>query len=114
MRLVQLKSVPNSIRQRYGALAFTVARHQQPMWLLFWKPQMELKRFQRNYRGVEIKMLQQRLADLKLYRYKIDGIVGGRLIRAVAAFQSQKDLVVTGFPDEATLFWLCHQSVKEG
>ncbi len=114
MRLVQLKTVPNSIRQRYGALAFTVARNQQPMWLLFWRPQLELKRFQRNYKGTEIKKLQQRLSDLKLYRYKIDGIVGRHLIRAVSAFQARADLKVTGFPDETTLFWLCHQSVKEG
>lgn len=114
MRLVQLTSVPDRIRQRYGALAFTVAKNRQPVWLLFWRPQLELKRFQRNYQGSEIKVLQRRLADLNLYRYKIDGIVGGRLIRAVAAFQTQYDLTVTGFPDEATLFWLCHQGVKEG
>ncbi len=113
LQLVQLTSLPNRIRQRYGALAFTVARQEQPVWLLFWRPQLELKRFQRNYRGGEIKMLQRQLSNLNLYRYKIDGVVGKRLIGAVAAFQAQTQLVVTGFPDEATLFWLCHQSVKE-
>jgi len=114
MRLVQLKSLPDSIRQRYGALAFTVAQDRQPVWLLFWRPQLELKRFQLNYKGPEIKLLQQRLADLDHYQYKIDGIVGGHLIRAVAAFQARSDLVETGFPDDATLFWLCHHGVKEG
>jgi general secretion pathway protein A len=114
LRLVQLQLLPNSIRQRYGALAFTVGRNQQPVWLLFWRPQLELKRFQKNYRGSEIKTLQQRLAYMNLYQFEIDGIVGSRLIRAVAAFQKQSGLAVTGFPDDETLFWLCHQGSKEG
>ena len=114
LRLVQLPSLPDSIRQRYGALAFTVARDQQPVWLLFWRPQLELKRFQKNYRGTEIRMLQQRLSAINLYKDKIDGIVGAHLVRAVAAFQNQSGLTVTGFPDHETLFWLCHYGNKEG
>lgn len=113
-QLVQLKTLPDSIRQRYGALTFSVARNQPPVWLLFWKPRLELRRFQTGYKSREIQTLQQQLAMLKLYRYKVDGIVGRRLIRAVSEFQRQADLPVTGFPDDETLFWLCHHGDKEG
>lgn len=59
-------------------------------------------------------MLQQQLSAINLYRYEIDGIVGAHLVRAVAAFQKQSGLTVTGFPDHETLFWLCQQGHKEG
>jgi len=95
-------------------LAFTVGQKQQPVWLLFWRPRLELKRFQKNYRGKEIETLQQRLASLDLYQADVDGIVGSHLIHAVAAFQRQSGLDVTGFPDDETLFWICQQGDEEG
>jgi peptidoglycan hydrolase-like protein with peptidoglycan-binding domain len=49
---------------------------------------------------------------MDLYRYKLDGIVGHRLIDAVIRFQTQSGLPVTGFPDPATLFLVCHQNAK--
>jgi hypothetical protein len=113
LQLVQLASVPDRIRQRYGALTFSVARNQPPVWVLFWRPRLELKRFYHGYKGREIRKLQQRLADLNLYRYNIDGIVGPRLVDSVETFQRQSDLSVTGFPDNETLFWLSHQKNKE-
>jgi len=114
LQLVQLQMLPNRIRRRYGALAFTVGHNQQPVWLLFWRPQLALKRFQKNYRGREIETLQQRLAAMDLYQADVDGIVGSRLIHAVAAFQKQSGLDVTGFPDDETLFWICQQGDEEG
>jgi hypothetical protein len=114
LQLVQLQLLPNRIRRRYGALAFTVGRNQQPVWLLFWRPRLELKRFQKNYRGKEIETLQQRLAAMDLYQADVDGIVGSRLIHAVAAFQKQSGLAVTGFPDDETLFWICQRGDEEG
>ena len=108
-QLVQLPAVPDSIRKRYGALAFPLSSQQQPTWLLFWRPQLKLKRFYYKYHGQEIFELQERFARLKLYRFKLDGIVGTRLMQAVINFQEQKGLHVTGFPDPATLFWLYHQ-----
>jgi general secretion pathway protein A len=113
-QLVQLVSVPDAIRQRYGALAFSVDQSQPPVWLLFWRPRLELRRFYADYRGPEIRQLQKLFSDLNLYNYKIDGIVGARLMRSVVAFQQQSNLPVTGFPDAVTLFWLCHQKGKEG
>jgi hypothetical protein len=108
-QLVLLSSVPDKIRNRYGALAFSVGPGQSPQWLLFWRPQLELKRFYYAYRGDEIVKLQQLLRDLQFYRYKLDGIVGRRLINAVLRFQKQNGLPTTGFPDTATLFWVCQQ-----
>lgn len=113
-QLIQLLSVPDGIRQRYGALAFSVDQNQPPVWLLFWRPQLELRRFYAEYRGPEIRKLQRLFSDLNFYNYKLDGIVGARLIRSVVAFQQQSNLPVTGFPDAVTLFWLCHQKGKEG
>jgi hypothetical protein len=112
-QLVQLLSVPDAIRRRYGTLAFSMDQSQPPMWLLLWRPQLELRRFYADYRGPEIRQLQRLFSDLNLYNYKIDGIVGARLIRSVVAFQQQSNLPVTGFPDAVTLFWLCHQEGKE-
>lgn len=108
-QLVLLSSVPDQIRNRYGALAFSVGSGQSPHWLLFWRPQLELKRFYYAYRGDEIVKLQQLLHDLQFYRYKLDGIVGRRLVNAVLRFQKQNGLPATGFPDTATLFWVCQQ-----
>ena len=71
-----------------------------------------MKRFYYQYHGDEIRELQALFAGLQLYRYKIDGIVGSRLMRAVVDFQRRSALPVTGFPDAATLFWLC-QSQEE-
>ena len=44
-QLIKLASVPDQIRKQYGALAFSLGRHQSPVWLLFWRPQLELRRF---------------------------------------------------------------------
>ncbi len=113
-QLVQLESLPDAIRRRYGALAFSVDRNQPPVWLLFWRPRLELKHFYPYYKGREIVALQRILADRHLYRAKIDGVVGPRLTGAVVALQRQLDLPVTGFPDKVTLFWLSHSQWREG
>lgn len=111
-QLVELRSVPEAIRQRYGALAFSIGQNQPPTWLLFWQPKLELRRFYYAYRGKEIYQLQKLLAGLNLYRYKLDGIVGSRLMDAVIRFQKQTGLPVTGFPDPVTIFWVYHQNEK--
>ena len=108
-QLIKLGSVPDHIRQQYGALAFSLSRNQSPVWLLFWRPQLELRRFYFAYRGEEIYKLQERLRDLQYYRYTLDGIVGRRLMNAVISFQKKTGLPMTGFPDPVTLFWVCHQ-----
>jgi general secretion pathway protein A len=108
-QLIKLLSVPEHIRKQYGVLAFTVNRNPSPEWLLFWRPQLELRRFHQNYRGEEIYKLQQRLHNLHYYRYNLDGIVGQRLMNAVISFQKQTGLPATGFPDPVTLFWVYHQ-----
>lgn len=108
-QLIRLSSVPDKIRKQYGTLAFTLGPNQSPDWLLFWRPQVELRRFYYNYRGEEIYKLQELLSDLHFYRYKVDGIVGQRLMNAVITFQKSAGLPMTGFPDPVTLFWVCHQ-----
>ena len=111
-QLVRLPAISEKIRRRYGALAFTLKPGQPPEWLLFWQPQLTLKRFYYNYRGDEVYKLQQLFAKANLYRYRLDGIVGAHLMHAVVAFQQRTGLPVTGFPDADTLFLLCHQQEK--
>jgi general secretion pathway protein A len=108
-QLVQLSIMPAQIRQRYGALAVPQIAEQEPKWLLFWKPKLQLRRFYYHYQGEEINQLQKLLHHHNLYGYTMDGIVGTRLMKAVIAFQKKQGLPVTGFPDAATVFLLCHQ-----
>lgn len=108
-QLITLESVPEKIRNRYGALAFSLSPGGPPSWFLFWRPKLTLKRFYYRYQGAEIAELQKLFADLNLYRYELDGIVGPRLMNAVVNFQKQQGLAITGYPDERTIFWICHQ-----
>jgi general secretion pathway protein A len=107
-QLIVLDTVPDRIRKHYGALTFTVSPGEPPTWLLFWRPRLQLKRFYYQYQGDEIVQLQRRFAELNLYQFDVDGIVGPRLMKAVVNFQKQQGLPVTGFPDPQTLFWIYH------
>jgi len=108
-QLVQLPTITDAIRRRYGALAFTLTPGQPPVWLLFWRPTLALKRFYYQYQGEEIHELQKLFFKANFYQDHLDGIVGPHLMRAVIDFQRGSGLPVTGFPDAATLFKLCHQ-----
>ncbi len=57
--------------------------------------------------------LQEMMANIGLYNDFLDGIVGTNLMRAVNNFQKQMNLPVTGYPDDRTIFLLCHQGVVE-
>ena len=111
-QLIRLVNVPDYIRRKYGALAFSIRKDRPPVWLLFWRPEMELRRFYYDYRGEEIYALQKKLKALNFYRYRVDGIVGRRLMNAVIDFQKSAGLPMTGFPDPATLFWVCHSQTE--
>jgi general secretion pathway protein A len=108
-QLVQLPTITDTIRRRYGALAFTLTPGQPPVWLLFWRPSLALKRFYYQYQGEEIYELQKLFSRANFYQDHLDGIVGPHLMRAVIDFQKKAGLPVTGFPDATTIFKLCHQ-----
>jgi general secretion pathway protein A len=108
-QLIQLPTITDAVRKRYGALAFSLTPGQQPVWLLFWRPTLTLKRFYYQYQGREIYELQKLFAKANFYQDHLDGIVGPHLMRAVIDFQQGSGLPVTGFPDAATIFKLCHQ-----
>jgi general secretion pathway protein A len=108
-QLIQLPNMTDEIRRRYGALTYTLTPGQPPVWLLFWRPHLTLKRFYYQYRGQEIYELQKLFFKANFYQDHLDGIVGPHLMRAVIDFQQGAGLPVTGFPDAATLFKLCHQ-----
>jgi general secretion pathway protein A len=108
-QLIQLPTITDSLRRQYGALAFTLKSGQPPVWLLFWRPQLTLKRFYYQYQGEEIYTLQKLFSKAHIYQDHLDGIVGPHLMRAVIEFQQSAGLPVTGFPDAITIFKLCHQ-----
>ncbi len=108
-QLIQLPTMADAIRRRYGALAFALSPGEPPTWLLFWRPRLVLKHYYYNYQGDEICRLQKLFSHIQLYHYSVDGIVGTRLMNAVIIFQKQAGLPVTGFPDAATIFKLCHR-----
>ena len=79
-------------------------------WLLLWQPPLTLRYFHYQYKGEEIRQLQQMLATANVYHDRLDGIVGTHMMKAILAFQDKQKLPVTGYPDAATLFSLYNQA----
>jgi general secretion pathway protein A len=107
-RLVRLDAVPDPVRRQYGVLSMPDSRSGRAHYYLFWKPDRRLDQFYYAYQGQEILWLQEILAGIHLYEGKLDAIVGKKLMQALVRFQEQSGLPVTGYPDDATLFLLCH------
>ena len=105
-QLVILDHVPENIRNQYGRLSFSGQNKEK--FFIFWKPWLIVKNFYYFYKGAEILKLQNILAENKLYTPPTDNIVGINLMNAVINYQEIKSLPVTGFPDETTIFLLCH------
>jgi general secretion pathway protein A len=108
-QLIRLENISDHVKSKYGILSYPNAGTGKTVYFLFWKPAITLKKFYYSYRGKEIKKLQKELEKIKLYNYHLDGIVGKKLMSAVITFQKQMVLPVTGYPDEKTIFLLCHQ-----
>ncbi len=105
--LIRLDRVPEFVEGKFGILAYPMRANGQETFFLFWRPVMKLKKFFYSYRGRDISMLQEKLAQLELYDHRIDGIVGPRLMNAVVQFQKDMRLPVTGYPDDQTIFLIC-------
>lgn len=91
----------------YGVLNLSGGENGCERRILFWKPCIRVTRFYLGYHGKEIMKLQELFADVKLYNFSLDGIVGLRLVTSVNRFQDAVGLDVTGLPDEKTIFMLC-------
>ena len=107
-QLICLEQVSDDVKSKYGVLSYPNTVSGKTLYFLFWKPAFTLKKFYYSYRGKEIQELQKELVKINLYRYHLDGIVGKKLMSAVIHFQKQIALPVTGYPDEKTIFLLCH------
>jgi len=107
-QLICLEQVSDQVKNKYGVLSYPNAATGKTAYFLFWRPAFTLKKFYYSYRGSEIQELQKELVKIKLYQYHLDGIVGKKLMRAIVNFQKQIALPVTGYPDENTIFLLCH------
>lgn len=105
-QMVVLEDIPVFVRRKFGILTYPTPSGKQNLNYLFWKPRLSIDRFYYTYRGGEIKILQKKLAEFSMYRYRVDGIVGKKLMKAVIRFQQIMKLDVTGYPDDKTLFFL--------
>jgi hypothetical protein len=112
-RLVQLKTLTAGIKGRYDILVRNASQNNEKEYILFWHPDPEINNFYYGYQGDEIRSLQRILKTLSLYQYELDGIVGKEVLRGLVSFQKQWDLPITGYPDEKTLFLLCHLKGSE-
>jgi peptidoglycan hydrolase-like protein with peptidoglycan-binding domain len=108
--MVQLDRIPEAVRSAYSVLQVSSEKTAADVYVLFWKPELEVETFYLNYRGDEIRELEARLLSLGFYDYKLDGLVGPRVMTALNRFQRQNGLPISGFPDHETLFLLCHAS----
>ncbi len=106
--LIQLNHVPDHVRAKYGILNYPAVYDGAENFFLFWRPKFLLNDFYYFYQGKEIRMLQAALAKIHLYNDPLDEIVGTKLVKAIVDFQQQTGLPVTGYPDERTIFLLCH------
>ncbi len=113
-QLICLEQISDHVKSKYGVLSYPNAATGKTVYFLFWKPAFTLKKFYYSYRGKEIKKLQKELVKINLYKYHLDGIVGKKLMSAIVHFQKRIALPVTGYPDEKTIFLLCHhKGVKQ-
>ncbi len=113
-QMVQLDQVPDDIRARYAILSLSSGDDGNERYVLFWKSQVRVTKFYLGYRGKEIMSLERLLAGIDLYHHKPDGVVGRGVMRAVIHFQEMSGLTITGFPDETTIFLLCHAAGAVG
>ena len=105
--LLSIEVLTEDIRNRYGLLQYQDIKGDDS-YLLLWKPDIRIEHFWYGYKGDDIKFIQTILAKQGLYQYKIDGIVGWRLMNAVGEFQRRHSLKSTGIPDTMTVFILMH------
>ncbi len=108
MCLVELVALPESVRRRFGVLAFPAQDSGKQRFFVFWRPKLLVRQFYYGYQGPEIRKIQQMLAKFRLYHDYMDGIVGKNLMKAIVEFQKQMGLRITGYPDQDTLFLMCN------
>lgn len=93
-----------------GRLAVGCLEHTQPgvaSWLV-WRPRLPATAFALGEVGEPVRALQSRLAEAGFYRAALDGEVGPRTVAALASFQRERGLPVTGYPDALTRYLLEH------
>ncbi|MBF0179761.1 MAG: peptidoglycan-binding protein, partial [Magnetococcales bacterium] len=84
--------------------------HSDKRHYLFWNPPVAVGTFFYGYSGPEVKLLQGHLSRLGMLSHPADGVVGRHTMLALTRYQKERNLPVTGQPDDVTLFWLVHES----
>ncbi|EGV51414.1 ExeA family protein [Candidatus Endoriftia persephone] len=78
-------------------------------WLLLWQAPYRLEAYHYGVNGEAVELLQQDLASLGYYDGTLDGVVGGKLMKAIYEFQRDNQLSPTGNPDSNTLYRIQHR-----
>ncbi|MBF0295732.1 MAG: AAA family ATPase [Magnetococcales bacterium] len=84
--------------------------HADKRHYLFWNPPVAVGTFFYGYSGPEVKLLQGHLNRLGMFPHPADGVVGRHTMLALTRYQKERNLPVTGQPDDVTLFWLVHEA----
>lgn len=105
-QLVLLPAVPDFIESEFDLLQIKPGSDKAEMFIIFWKPKLEVENFYWGYEGAEIIQLQYLLNLQGYYSGIKDGVVGKQLMQSVLQFQKDNGLAVTGRPDSALLFIL--------
>lgn len=111
--IVLSKKPLESVRVRFDLLNLPANSEGKELYILFWKPELEVNKFYWGYEGPEIIKLQKLLSKTNHYRFKEDGIVGKRLMSAIVKFQADNELPVSGFPDKTTIFFLSNTATEK-
>lgn len=77
--------------------------------VVIWRPPTALGTFEFGATSEPIRKLQLNLAAAGQYHYRLDGVVGHRTVAAIADFQRDHALDVTGYPDVLTRFVLAQE-----
>lgn len=112
--LIELDTLTPKIKRNYGILSYNSRKTLTKRYLLFWKPELEIKHFYYDYYGKEIFDLQDILRINRVYTGKRDGIIGKHVMTALNTFQRMMKIPVTGFPDNRTIFLLYNYTPPSG
>ncbi len=105
LQMVIFSEIPTALKH-LDALRIAGKKSENPHYIFFWKPQLNIEQFHFRHQGKSIVQLQY-LLEGQYYTGPIDGIVGRKLMQAIVDFQTDLSLPVTGIPDNSTLFVLC-------
>ena len=106
--MLRLEHLPVESGTNDSWLAFAWRKYSNtgPTWLVFWRPGMPLPKPVPGEKSAAVFELQQNLQQRGVLRGGLDGVMGTKTWYALARFQRETGLTVTGTADAETQFFL--------